>query len=117
PVERLRGRARLAFNSEDRPLTRQELLEGVRDAEGLLCLVTDRIDEELMVSAPRLKVISNYAVGFDNIDVAAATRRGIAVTNTPDVLTAATADMAFALLLAVSRRVLEGDALVRAGEW
>src|SRR5690554_4198185 len=70
-----------------------------------------------MASAPRLKVIANYAVGFDNIDVAAATRRGIAVTNTPDVLTAATADMAFALLLAVSRRVVEGHALVRAGEW
>ncbi len=117
PVSRLQERTRLTYNRQDRPLTRDELLEGVRDAEGLLCLVTDRIDEDLLASAPRLRVIANYAVGFDNIDLAAATRRGIAVTNTPDVLTAATADMAFALLLAVSRRVVEGHALVRAGEW
>jgi len=117
PVSRLQERTRLTYNRQDRPLTRDELLEGVRDAEGLLCLVTDRIDEDLLASAPRLRVIANYAVGFDNIDLAAATRRGIAVTNTPDVLTAATADMAFALLLAVSRRVIEGDALVWSSRW
>src|SRR5690554_1330795 len=117
PVSRLRERTALSMNEEDRPLTRHELLEGVREAEGLLCLLTDRIDEELMASAPELRVIANYAVGYENIDVEAATRRGIAVTNTPDVLTDATADMAFALLLAVGRRVVEGDTLVRTGRW
>lgn len=117
PVARLQEKTQLTVNPEDRPLTRSELLEGVADADGLLCLLTDRIDDELMAHAPRLRVISNYAVGFENIDVEAATRRGIAVTNTPDVLTDATADMAFALLLAVSRRLVEGDSLVRTGGW
>lgn len=117
PVARLQKKTQLTVNPEDRPLTRSELLEGVADADGLLCLLTDRIDDELMAHAPRLRVISNYAVGFENIDVEAATRRGIAVTNTPDVLTDATADMAFALLLAVSRRLVEGDSLVRTGGW
>lgn len=117
PVRRLQERTHLSFNPEDRPVTRDELMAGVRQADGVLCLVTDRIDDELMANAPRLKIISNYAVGYENIDVEAATRRGIAVTNTPDVLTDATADMAFALLLAVSRRVVEGDSLVRSGKW
>ena len=93
------------------------MLAGVADVEGLLCLVTDRIDAQLLDAAPRLKVVSNYAVGYDNIDVAAATQRGIWVCNTPGVLTEATADMAFSLLLAVSRRVLEGHDLVRSGGW
>ncbi len=117
PVRRLRERTALTFNAEDRPLTRQELLHGVREADGLLCLLTDTVDDEVMANAPRLRVISNYAVGYENIDVAAATRRGIAVTNTPDVLTDSTADLALSLLLAVGRRVVEGDALVRSGQW
>ena len=86
-------------------------------AEGLLCLLTDRIDAALLDAAPSLRVISNYAVGADNIDVAAAKARGIAVGYTPDVLTEATADLAFALLLAVTRRLPEGIAAVRDGEW
>jgi glyoxylate reductase len=85
------------------------------DAEGLVCLLRDPIGAALIARAPRLKVIANYAVGFDNVDLAAATARGIVVTNTPDVLTEATADLAFALLLAAARRLPEGDALVRAG--
>ena len=86
--------------------------------EGLLCLLTDRIDAEVMDAAgPRLKVISNHAVGVDNVDVAAATARGIPVGNTPGILTDATADMTFALLLAAARRVVEGDRLVKAGGW
>lgn len=117
PVARLREKTQLTTNPKDQPLTRRELLEGVADAEGLLCLLTDHIDDELMAHAPMLRVISNYAVGFENIDVEAATRRGIVVTNTPDVLTDATADMAFALLLAVSRRLVEADSLVRTGQW
>jgi lactate dehydrogenase-like 2-hydroxyacid dehydrogenase len=89
----------------------------VRDAEGLLTLLTDTVDAALIDAAPRLRVISNCAVGVDNVDVAAATRRGIPVGNTPDVLTDATADMAFALLLAAARRLLEGVQYVRTGKW
>ena len=82
----------------------------------LLCLLTDRIDAEVMEAAgPGLKVISSHSVGVDNVDVAAATARGIPVGNTPGVLTDATADLAFALLLAAARRVVEGDRLVKSG--
>ncbi|MCU0723958.1 MAG: D-glycerate dehydrogenase [Planctomycetes bacterium] len=84
---------------------------------GLLTLLSDRVDAALLASCPRLEVVSNYAVGFDNVDVAAATRLGIAVTNTPDVLTDATAELAIALLFAAARRLVEGDALVRAGKF
>lgn len=101
----------------DRLLSRDDLLAMVTDVEGLICLLTERIDEELLARAPRLRVIANHAVGFDNIDRAACARRGIVVANTPDVLTDATADLTFALILAVARRVLEGDALVRSGQW
>jgi glyoxylate reductase len=87
------------------------------DAEALICTVSDRIDAETLDAAPRLRAIGNYAVGYDNIDVAAAAARGIAVGNTPDVLTDATADLTFALLLAAARRLPEGIARVRDGEW
>jgi len=113
----LRENCELRVNLHDRPVTRAELLDGVRDCDGLICLLTDRIDAEVLDAAPRLKVVSNYAVGFDNIDVAAAAARGIAVTNTPDVLTDATADLAWALLFAAARRIVEGDRLVRSGQW
>ncbi len=103
---------------DELPPSRQEILRGVRGVDGLLCLLTDRIDAEIMDAAgPGLKVISNHAVGVDNVDVAAATARGIPVGNTPGILTDATADMAFALLLAAARRVVEGDRLVKAGGW
>ena len=85
--------------------------------DGLVALLTDKIDAPLLDAAPRLRVISNYAVGFNNIDVAAATERGIAVGNTPGVLTDATADMAFCLLIAAARRVVEGHAYTLAGRW
>src|SRR4051812_41991056 len=94
-----------------------KLLETVRDAEGLLCLLTDRIDAKVIEASENLRVISNYAVGVDNVDIEAATRRGIPVGFTPDVLTEATADATFALLLASARRVVEGDHTVRAGRW
>ena len=87
------------------------------DIQGLLCLLTDRIDAEVMDAAPKLKVISNYAVGYDNIDVQAATERGIIVSNTPEVLTDTTADFAFTLLMAAARRLVEGVDYVRAGKW
>ncbi len=99
------------------PPPRPVLLENVTDIDGLLSLLTDKIDAELMSRAPKLKVISNCAVGFDNIDVQEATKRSIIVGNTPGVLTDTTADFAFALLMAAARRVVEGDKVVRAGKW
>lgn len=86
-------------------------------ADGLFCLLTDRIDAELIAAAPQLKVISQMAVGYDNVDVAAATAAGIPVGNTPGVLTEATADLAFALLMAAARRLGEGERFVHAGKW
>jgi glyoxylate reductase len=100
------------------PPPRKVLLDKVRGIDGLLSLLTDKIDAELMDAAgPQLKVISNYAVGYNNIDVEAATERGIAVGNTPGVLTDTTADMAFTLLMAAARRVVEGADYVGAGKW
>jgi glyoxylate reductase len=99
------------------PPPRDVLLQSVVEVEGLLSLLTDKVDAELMDRAKKLKVISNCAVGFDNIDVQAATKRGVIVGNTPGVLTDTTADFAFALLMAAGRRVVEGDRVVRAGKW
>ncbi|MBI2759500.1 MAG: D-glycerate dehydrogenase [Chloroflexi bacterium] len=99
------------------PPARDELVARVRDVDGLLSMLTEKVDAELMDAAPRLKVISNFAVGVDNVDVPAATARKIPVGNTPGVLTDATADMAFALLMSAARRVTEGERYVRAGKW
>jgi glyoxylate reductase len=105
-------------NPFDRVLTRQELLDGVIGQDGLLPLLTDRIDSEVMDKAgPQLKIIANYAVGFNNIDIPAATARKIPVTNTPGVLTDTTADLTMALLLAVARRIVESDVYTRAGKY
>jgi len=101
----------------DLPPSRNVLLENVVDIDGLLSLLTDKIDVEVMNRSRKFKVISNCAVGFDNIDVQEATKRGIIVGNTPGVLTDTTADFAFALLMAAARRVVEGDRVVRAGKW
>jgi glyoxylate reductase len=97
------------------PPTPEELAGQVRSAEGLLSLLSDRVDADLIARAPRLRAIANYAVGYDNIDVRAAAARGIPVGNTPDVLTDATADLTFALLLAVARKLPDGIAEVRSG--
>ena len=102
---------------QELPPPRETLLAEVRQVEGLLSLLTDRIDAELMDSNPRLRVVSNYAVGFDNVDVRAATERGLPVGNTPGVLTDTTADLAFTLLMAAARRIVEGVDYVRAGKW
>jgi lactate dehydrogenase-like 2-hydroxyacid dehydrogenase len=116
-LERLAAAHEVDVWPERAPPAPEELRERVAGAEGLLCLLTDRIDAALLDAAPSLRVISNYAVGADNIDVGAAKARGIAVGYTPDVLTDATADLAFALLLAIARRLPEGMAAVRDGEW
>jgi glyoxylate reductase len=100
------------------PPTREELLEKVRGVDGLLCTLTEKVDAELMDAAgSQLKIISSMSVGVDHIDIAAATARGIPIGNTPGVLTDATADMAFALLLSAARRVMEGEKYIRAGKW
>jgi glyoxylate reductase len=98
-------------------LRRRQLVKEAADADGILCLLTDEIDEQVMSALPRLRAIANCAVGFDNIDVAAATQRGIAVTNTPGVLTDATADLTWALMMAVARRIPEADRFLRAGSY
>ena len=104
--------------ADELPPPRDELLRRVRGVDGVLSLLTDRVDDELLDAAgPQLRVVSNFAVGFDNIDVPACTRRGIPVGNTPGVLTETTADFAFALLMAAVRRIPEGHDYVRAGHW
>jgi len=103
---------------EETPLPREVLVDRVHGIDGLLSLLTDSVDAEVMDAAgSNLKVISNYAVGYDNIDVPSASERGILVCNTPDVLTETTADLTFALLMAAARRVVEGADFVRAGKW
>ena len=98
-------------------LTPDQLLSRVRDKQGIVCLLTDAITPDVMDAAPGLKVVANVAVGYNNIDIAAASARGIVVTNTPEVLTEATADLAWALIMDVTRRVSEGDRLIRRDGW
>ena len=115
-VERLADHHDVEVWPGEGPPTREELWELVADAEGLLALLTDRIDQELLDHAPRLRAIANYAVGFDNVDLAAVAARGIPVGVTPDVLTDSTADLAMALILAVARRLPDAAAAVRGGD-
>lgn len=105
------------WEREDVPPPRDVLLREIAECEGVLTLLTDRVDEEFLSRSPRLRVVANMAVGFDNIDVPAATRARVVVTNTPDVLTETTADFAFTLILAAARRLVEADAFTRAGKW
>jgi len=105
------------LHSGDGPIPRADLLRRLADKEALVCLLTDKIDAEVMDAGPALKVIANIAVGYENIDVAAARQRGIAVTNTPDVLTEAVAEFTWSLILGIARRIAEGDRLIRAGGW
>lgn len=98
-------------------IPRAELLQRVADKEALICLLTERVDAELLAAAPRLRIVSTVSVGYDHIDLPACTRRNVMVTNTPGVLDETTADLAWALLMAVARRVVEGDAWMRTGAW
>ncbi len=101
----------------DRPATAKELHCGFSQADAVICTLADFIDASLLSCTTKLKIVANYAVGYNNIDLSAAAERGIIVTNTPDVLTDATADLTWALLLAVARRIAEGDAWIRTGNW
>ena len=104
------------WTEADRP-PRNEVLRRIKEKEGLVCLLTEKVDEELLRAAPKLRIAANVAVGFDNIDVQACTKRGVVATNTPGVLDETTADFAWALLMAVARRIAEGEQLARSGNW
>jgi glyoxylate reductase len=105
------------WKEENVPVPRDVLLREIEDVDGLICLLTEKIDEEILSQAKQLKVISNIAVGFNNIDIDCAARKGIVVTNTPGVLTETTADLTFTLLMAAARRVVEGSDFLRSGDW
>lgn len=116
-IELLKESCEVEVNPEDRPLSREEFLEKISGRDGVLCLLHDRIDAEVFDAVPGVKGFANYAVGYDNIDVKEATARGIPISNTPGVLTDATAEMAWALLFAIGRRVVESDRVMRSGRW
>ncbi len=116
-VERLSLHARVDLWADELPPPHEELARRAAAADAIVCLLTDRIDAALFEAAPRLRVVSNVAVGYDNIDVAAASARGIPIGNTPGVLTETTADLAFALILAAARRVTEAERFLREGRW
>ncbi len=116
-VEALRARFDVEHNDDDRPWPTDELARRAADKQGVLASVMDRIDETVLAAAPGLKVVSNIAVGTNNVDIPACTKRGIRVTNTPGVLDDTTADLTWALLMAAARRIAEGDAQVRRGDW
>lgn len=116
-LEILRKEHEIEVNPNDRVLTKKEIIKGLKGKDGLLCLLTDQIDADIINSEPKLKMIANYAVGVDNIDIKVATKNKIPVSNTPYVLTDATAEMAWALIFSVSRRIVEADNFSRAGKF
>ncbi len=113
----LRKYHKIEVNPHDRVLSKDEIIQGLKGKDGLLCLLTDIIDAEIIESEPKLKMIANYAVGYNNIDIITATKHKIPISNTPDVLTDATAEMAWALLFSVARRVVEADRFTRQGKF
>jgi gluconate 2-dehydrogenase len=116
-VQSLAERFEVDHNAQDRPWGSEELVRRLQGCSGVMATVMDKFDEAVLAQCPELRVIANIAVGYNNIDVAAATRRGIRVTNTPGVLDDTTADLTWSLLMAAARRIAEGDAYVRAGDW
>jgi glyoxylate reductase len=105
------------WDNEEQPVPRDVLFHEAADADGVLTILSERIDQAFLDAAPRCRVIANMAVGYDNVDLPALTRRGVLLTNTPDVLTETTADLAWTLLMATSRRIVEGQKLIEAGKW
>ncbi len=116
-VERLKHEVHVEVNSDERVLSKSELISHLREADGALTLLTDIINREVLEACPGLKVVANFAVGFNNVDIEAATELGVIVTNTPGVLTETTADFAWTLLMAAARRVVEADRFARAGKF
>ena len=116
-VQLARSRAEVDAYAKDAPMPRAELLERLAGKQGLICVISEVIDEALLAARPGLRVVSNVAVGYNNVDVAACTRRGVVVTNTPDVLTDTTADFAWTLLMATARRLVEADRYTREGRF
>jgi len=116
-LEMIESEVNMEINQENRALTRKELEEGIKGVDGLLCFITDTIDSDLLDLNPKLKVIANYAVGFNNIDINACTERNILVSNTPGVLTDTTADLTWALLMAISRKIVPADHFTRNGQY
>jgi len=116
-LDLLRNHHEMEVFPHDRIPTKEEIIKGLKGKDGLLCLLTDPIDEEVINSEPKLKMIASYAVGYNNIDVKAATKKKIPVSNTPGVLTEATAEMAWALLFSASRRIVEADKFTREGKF
>jgi glyoxylate reductase len=105
------------YNDSQAPLPKRDLIDRLKNKDGLICQIVSVIDDEVLAAVPSVKVVANVAVGYNNIDVAAAKRRGVIVTNTPDVLTETTADFAWTLLMSTARRVLEADRYARSGQW
>jgi len=116
-LDLLRRHCDVSVWPHDRPATRDELIANCKGKDALVCLLTDKVDAEVLAAAPSLKIVANVAVGFDNLDVAAGTAARVVMSNTPGVLDDTTADLAFALLMATARRLVEGDRLVRSGGW
>jgi glyoxylate reductase len=116
-MDALRKYFDLDINQEDRSISREDLKEKIRNKDGLVCLLTDNIDAAIIARAMCLKIIANYAVGYNNIDVVEASKRKIPVTNTPEVLTETTADLTFGLLISVARRIVEADSYLRSGRF
>jgi glyoxylate reductase len=116
-LELIRDACDMQYDPSEQPLTPAALRRAVADKEGVVSVVTDRIDAEVLAAGPSLRVVANVAVGYDNIDVAAATRHGVVVTNTPGAVTESTADFAWGLLCSVARRIPEGDRYIRQGKW
>ena len=116
-IQLLRRHFLVKVYPKDQAIPRKELLKEVKQCDALLCLLTEKIDKEILTANPKLKVVSNYAVGYDNIDVKVATAKGIAVCNTPGVVEDAVAEHTFALMLALSKRIVEADRFVRAGKY
>jgi glyoxylate reductase len=113
----LQEKCEVEYWAQPERISREELFRRVKDKQGLVCLLTERVDDGLLQGATKLRMVANVAVGFDNIDVPACTKRGVAVTNTPGVLDESTADFAWTLMMAVARRLGEGEALARSGNW
>ena len=113
----LQEKCEVEYWPQQERISRDELFRRVKDKQGLVCLLTERVDDQLLQTAPKLKIVANVAVGYDNIDVPACTKRGVAATNTPGVLDETTADFAWTLMMAIARRLGEGEALARSGNW